>query len=470
MAPRKLLLALLLLLAPPQWAAASALDDGLQAFLRHPAILGARVGVLVEDLETGDRLLAHRPERALVPASNQKLLIGAAALAHWGPAQSFSTPVMVDGELDDKGVLHGSIWIVGRGDPSHVSESLWKLAEQVRLRGITEIREGLRIDASYFDGLRFHPDWGPFSASSDQAPTGSFAVNYSTFEIEVIGGAAVGEPVRVHVAPDTSYFRTRSDATTILRSKRLQLQLAPLADGSGERVLVKGAFPLGSEPLLYRRAVSMPSRYAAAVLRTQLEAHGVRVRGQIRYADVPVRAREFFQFKGQSVGEIVWKLNKYSNNFIAEQLTKKLGADVYGPPGTWTKGARAIEAFLRSIGIDDRQGVIADGSGLSRRNKISPQTLVSVLRRASRSFDSGPEFLASLPLGGLDGTLEDRMEDGAILVRGKTGHLRRVSSLSGVVPAPDGRWLAFAILVNGARGNRLDVDAAIDALVAALGS
>ncbi len=471
MLPRRLLIALVFFcIVLPQRGAAGGLEEGLQAFLRHPAIRGARVGVLVEDLERGERLLAHRPERALVPASNQKLLISAAALAHWGPSHSFSTPVMIDGELDDEGVLHGSLWIVGRGDPSHVSESLWKLAEQVRLLGITEIRQGLRVDASYFDGLRFHPDWGPFSASSDQAPTSSFAVNYSTFEIEVIGGAAVGDPARVQLAPDTSYFRTRSDATTILHSRRLQLQLAPLADGSGERVLVSGAFPLGSQPLLYRRAVSMPSRYAAAVLRTQLEAQGVRVHGQTRYAEVPVRAREFFQFEGQSVGEIVWKLNKYSNNFIAEQLTKKLGADVYGPPGTWTKGARAMEAFLRSIGIDDRQGVIADGSGLSRRNKVSPQTLVSVLRRAARSFDSGPEFLASLPLGGLDGTLEDRMEDGAIPVRGKTGHLRRVSSLSGVVPAPDGRWLAFAILVNGARGNRLDVDAAIDALVRALGS
>ena len=471
MPPRSLLIALVLFcIALPQRGVAGALEEGLQAFLRHPALQGARVGVLVEDLATGKRLLAHRQGRALVPASNQKLLISAAALAHWGPSHSFSTPVMIDGELDAKGVLHGALWIVGRGDPSHVSESLWKLAEQVRLRGITEIREGLRVDASYFDALRFHPDWGPFSASSDQAPTSSFAVNYSTFEIEVIGGAAVGDPARVQVAPDTSYFRARSDATTILHSRRLQLQLVPLADGSGERVLVRGAFPLGSKPLLYRRAVSMPSRYAAAVLRTQLEAQGVRVQGHTRYADVPVRAREFFQFEGQSVGEIVWKLNKYSNNFIAEQLTKKLGAEVYGPPGTWTKGARALEAFLRSIGIDDRQGVIADGSGLSRRNKVSPQTLVSVLRRAARSFAFGPEFLASLPLGGLDGTLEDRMEDGAISVRGKTGHLRRVSSLSGVVPSPDGRWLAFAILVNGARGNRLDVDAAIDALVGALGS
>jgi D-alanyl-D-alanine carboxypeptidase/D-alanyl-D-alanine-endopeptidase (penicillin-binding protein 4) len=235
-------------------------------------------------------------------------------------------------------------------------------------------------------------------------------------------------------------------------------------------VLVSGAFPLGSEPLSYWRSVSMPSRYAAAVLRTQLEAQGVRVRGPTRLSSAPEGAVELFRFKGETVGEIVWKLNKYSNNFIAEQLTKKLGAEVYGPPGSWTKGARALGEFLHSVGIEDRQAVIADGSGLSRRNRVSPQTLVALVRSAARGFASGPEFLASLPIGGLDGTLEDRMESGAIPVRGKTGHLRRVSSLSGVVPGAEGRWLAFAILVNGARGNRLEVDAAIDAFVGELGS
>jgi D-alanyl-D-alanine carboxypeptidase/D-alanyl-D-alanine-endopeptidase (penicillin-binding protein 4) len=461
---------ILLSLAAPTFGASAGPEQGLQAFLGHPAIRGARVGVLVEDLDSGTRLLAHQSDRALVPASNQKLLVSAAALSHWGPAHRFETPVMIDGKVDSGGVLHGTLWIVGKGDPSHVSESIWKLAEEVRMHGIEEIRGGLGIDASYFDSIRFHPDWAPVLTLTEQRPTSGFAVNYSAFQISVIGGDEVGQPARVQVAPETPYFRARSDAVTIQQARRLQLQLTPLPDGSGERVLVTGAFPLGNKPLSYWRSVSMPSRYAAAVLRTQLEAQGVRVRGPTRLSSTPEGAVELFRFKGETVGEIVWKLNKYSNNFIAEQLTKKLGAELYGPPGSWTKGGRALGEFLQGIGIQDRQVVIADGSGLSRRNRVSPQTLVALVRRAARGFASGPEFLASLPLGGLDGTLEDRMENGAIAVRGKTGHLRRVSSLSGIVPGATGRWLAFAILVNGARGNRLEVDAAIDAFVAELGS
>jgi D-alanyl-D-alanine carboxypeptidase/D-alanyl-D-alanine-endopeptidase (penicillin-binding protein 4) len=99
---------------------------------------------------------------------------------------------------------------------------------------------------------------------------------------------------------------------------------------------------------------------------------------------------------------------------------------------------------------------------------VSPATLTRVVRHAAASFAYGPEFVASLPLGGLDGTLEDRMDGAAGGVRAKTGHLRHVASLSGVAPGPDGELLAFSVLVNGARGGYEDVDAAVDAFVAAL--
>jgi D-alanyl-D-alanine carboxypeptidase/D-alanyl-D-alanine-endopeptidase (penicillin-binding protein 4) len=114
--------------------------------------------------------------------------------------------------------------------------------------------------------------------------------------------------------------------------------------------------------------------------------------------------------------------------------------------------------------------VIADASGLSARNRVSPATLVALIRLAARDPDWGPEFLASLSLGGRDGTLRERELGDQSGVRAKTGHLRAVASLSGVFPAPDGRRRAFSMIVNGARRGREDVDAALDAFVAALGA
>ncbi len=447
--------------------ASSDADEALRALLAHRALRGARVGVVVASLESGKRLLARNPNKLLVPASNQKLLLAATALAHWGPAARFETPVFVDGPVDAQGVVTGTLWLEGRGDPTLVSESLWKLAEEIRLHGISQIRGGIGVDSSYFEAVQIHPDWEPVSLRAYHAPSSAFAANYSSYRIEISAAAEAGRPATVTVAPFTSYFRIRSDVLTIAQPGPLELDLGPLPDGSGERVEVHGVVPLAGKPKTYWRAVTMPELYAASLLRTQLETQGVRVRGPIRIGRLPESARELLRFKGEPVGQIIRKLNKFSNNFIAAQLTKALGAEVHGAPGSWKKGIRVIQAHLDRIGSKGPRPVIVDGSGLSPRNRLSAGLLADVVRDAVRRFGSGPEFVASLPLGGLDGTLEDRMEGGQTHVRGKTGHLRHVSTLSGLLPRA-GEWLVFSVLVNGARGSSLDVDAAIDAFIAGL--
>lgn len=448
--------------------AAEGPTTALRSLLRSPALRGARVGVVVEHLGSGERLLARHADRALVPASNQKVVVAAAALSRWGPAHRFETPVYTAGPLDD-GVLDGTLWIEGRGDPGLVSEALWRLAEEIALRGVREIRGGIGIDVGYFDGARTHPDWEPVSARAYHAPSSAFAANYSSFRVEVEGAAQPGQPVIARVAPAIPYFGLRAEAITLDGRGALAVERAPLANGQGELVHVSGVFPVDREPRTYWRSVSLPEHYAGAVLRAQLEAQGIRVRGPVRIGTVPADAEELLRFRGERLDTLVHRLNKYSNNFIAEQLTRLLGAEAYGPPASWSKGARFLHEYLRSLGVDVRQLVIADGSGLSPRNRLSPAVLVRVIRESSRSFVYGPEFLASLPLGGLDGTLEDRMNGDTATVRGKTGHLRHVSSLCGVLPgSAGGGMLSFAVIVNGARGNALEVDEAIDGFVAAL--
>ncbi|HTO05742.1 MAG TPA: D-alanyl-D-alanine carboxypeptidase, partial [Myxococcota bacterium] len=218
------LLAGLLLLARPVGADEASLSQSLDAFLRTPALRGARVGVVVEDLATGERLAAHLPDADLVPASNQKLLISAAALERWGPAHRFETPVLVEGELAD-GVLDGTLWIVGQGDPSLVSETLWKLAEEVRLAGIREIKGGIGVDASRFDALRFHPDWEPVSSRAYYAPVAALSANYSSFRVDVVPGEKVGAPVQLRLAPSLPYFRGAADAVTLSGGGQLVLDV-----------------------------------------------------------------------------------------------------------------------------------------------------------------------------------------------------------------------------------------------------
>ena len=462
-------LALCAAIARPALAQESALSQALASFLKAPALRGARVGVLVVDLATGARLADHSSDEDLVPASNQKLLISAAALDRWGPAHRFETPILVEGELAD-GVLDGTLWVVGQGDPSFVSETMWKLAEEIRLAGVREIKGGIGVDTSRFDALRFHPDWEPVSSRAYYAPVSAWSANYSSFRVDVVPGERVGAPAVLRIAPELPYFRSVADAVTLRGGGQLALDVDVLPDGSGESVRVSGAVSADRPASTYWRAVGLPERYAAALLRAQLEAQGVRVAPRVRLGNAPAGARELLRFQGESLALEIRLLDKFSNNFVAEQLTKMLGADEFGPPATWEKGTRALAAYLETSGIADPALVVADGSGLSPRNRIAPATLVAVLRKAALRFESGAEFVSALPIGGSEGTLEDRMQDGAIQIRAKTGHLRRVAALSGIVPAADGSTRAFSILVNGARGEPDGVDAAIDALAAKLGS
>jgi D-alanyl-D-alanine carboxypeptidase/D-alanyl-D-alanine-endopeptidase (penicillin-binding protein 4) len=446
--------------------------EGEQAALRElladPRLRGARLGVRVADLWTGETLAAHQPEHVLVPASNHKLLISVAALEHWGPTHRFATGLFAAGVSD--GVVAGPLWIEGRGDPSLVSERLWSLAEELRLRGVRAIPDGLGVDARYFGGTGHHPDWHPLSQRAYEAPTAAFAANYSAFRAEVSPATEAGALARLDLSPRTDYFRTRAEARTVLGRGRLTLGVARLADASGERVYTAGSVAIDAGPDSFWRSVALPERYAASVLRLQLEAHGIRVGPGLQFGARPSDAVELLSFEGAPLSEVIGLLNKFSNNFVAEQLLKCLGAEVYGPPGTWENGARALEAWLVEKRIGGPETVVADASGLSARNRVAPATLVELLRRAARDPDWGPEFLASLPLGGRDGTLRERDLADRSGVRAKTGHLRAVTSLSGVLPAQDGRALVFSVIVNGARRAPADVDAAIDEFVSALGA
>ncbi len=460
---------LLSLLSPLAWAENGQPERALAEFLKKPAVRGGRIAVLVEGLETRAGIVGHNAEGLMVPASNQKLLIAGAALSHWGPAHHFETEIYVE-RPPRGGVLDGRLWIRGVGDPTLVSETIWKLAEEIRLLGIQEIRGGIGIDNTYFDRMRFHPDWGPRSTRAYHAATSAFAVNYSSFRVDITGPDEAKGPVMVQVAPNISYFRISSDALAVTKNAKPILDLKPLPDGSGERVLVHGTVRAKGAAKTYWRAVALPEIYAASLLRAQLQAQGVRVAGTDAVTSLPEGVTEFHRYKGESLGQIVSKLNKFSNNFIAEQLMKLLGAEMYGVPGSWEKGARAVRAYLTELGIDESGAIVADGSGLSPRNRVAASTLVAVIRDASARFGSGPEFLASLPLAGRDGTLKDRMVDDVGAVRGKTGHLKRVASLSGIATAGlanDQRWV-FSVMVNGARGGSEAVDLAIDEFLIAL--
>ena len=459
-------LAAAVLLLPPA-ARAAGLEARLEAALDDPGLRGARLGALVVELEGGGVLYAHDPDRALVPASNMKVLTAIAALSAFGPAHRFTTEVFAPTRPDAEGAV-AELWIRGGGDPALTSEEVWRLAADLRRLGLRRVAGGLRLDDSAFDSQRWHPSWGPVSARAYHAPVAALGVNYGAYSVTAIAGASPGDPVRVEVDPPIAYFPVVNRARTGAARGAPALQI-DRAHGEGvEQVIVSGTLPAGSEPKTAYRSVLDPLGYAGALLRMQLEANGIRVEGGARRGVVPPEAVRLLEFEGRALAEIVRLFVKHSNNAIAEGLLKALAARAGSHPATWEEGLAVVRRELAALGVPVDRATLVDGSGLSTENRVPPRVFVEALRIADRSFRFGPEFVSALPIGARDGTLEKRAEAAGDAVRAKTGLLTGATGLSGYARLADGRVVVFSILANGYRGSAEAAMNGIDRFVAAL--
>ncbi|HJO23321.1 MAG: D-alanyl-D-alanine carboxypeptidase/D-alanyl-D-alanine-endopeptidase [Myxococcota bacterium] len=441
---------------------APALVKRLDAALAHPSLRGSQIAALVVDAETGGVLYAHDPDRALVPASNVKILTGVAVLAALGPAHRFATEVLANRVPDAEGAVD-TLYVRGGGDPALTSEELWRLAADLRRGGLRKVREALVVDASLFDDERWHPSWGPVSARAYHAPIAGLTVNYAAFAARVVPGARPGDAVEVTLDPAVDGLRVVNRVRTVQRgAEHEKLDFERRRAEGFEEVLVSGMLRAGGEPVTLYRSVLDPVAYAASVLRLQLEANGVEVASAGGRGTIPEDAVALLRFEGRPLGEVVRLFMKYSNNAIGEGLVKALAARAGKVPATWPAGIAAVRDELARLGVGVEPITLVDGSGLSYANRVSPRVLVEALRLAAGAFRFGPEFVSSLPIAAADGTLEERFEGSAGAVRAKTGNLTRVTALSGYVRRADGRTAIFSLLVNGYRGEAEEVWRGVD--------
>jgi len=414
----------------------------LEELLAEQAWREAAVGVEVISVADGRRLYSHRAEELFIPASNMKLLTTAAALVRLGGGYTFRTEIYGDSPLAE-GRLAGNIYIKGYGDPALVYEELWKLARYLAGLGLREVTGDVVADESFFDKVRYGRGWPKRNKDRwYEAPVGALSFNFNTLEINVAPGTEVGQPPVVWLNPPLDSFVVVNQAQTAASGGRLEVELA---EG---RLLIRGSISRKARPKTFWRAVSQPAEYTAQAFAYYLKLAGIKLRGRVRRGMVPPSARLIHTHKSKPLALIVRGLNKFSNNFTAEQLLKTLGAEAYGPPGTADKGLRAVREFLRDIGVATERLVLVDGSGFSYDNRLSPRAIVQVLTYMYREFPVAAEYLASLSVAGVDGTLKRRMPEIKGWVRAKTGRIRKAVALSGYLATRSRQVLAFSILVN----------------------
>ena len=431
------------------------------------ALRRARISAYVVRANDGAVIFERSADRPLTPASNMKILTAMAALETFGPSHRFETTILADTSPDAAGEV-GTLYVRGGGDPALNSEDWWRLAADLRNRGLQRVRGDLVLEDGYFDAARWHHDWGQTSSRAYHAPVGGLTANYGAFAVTVRPGAASGDPVSAVIDPPVAYLSLVNRARTGPVGQRNSLVVDRVVGASGELVQVDGAIAANAEAKTYYRSVLDPTRYAGAVLRMQLAAVGVAVDGEVLAGAIPATALPVYVFEGRPVGEIVRLFVKFSNNAVAESLVKAMGARATGTPGSWKNGVPAYRAALESLGLDLAGLQIVDGSGLSYRDKLTPRALVDALGIAWRSFRIGPELAASLPIANGDGTLKNRVEEAPARVRAKTGLLTRVTSLSGFAELANGEMAIFSVLTNGYRGSDEQAMKALDHFVAVL--
>ncbi len=458
-------------------------------------------GILIADARTGEALYELNPERTFVPASNTKLFTTALAMATLGPDYHFRTTVESRGALDSDGRLHGDLTLVGRGDPGlsnrkfpyegrverdgPAGKILEELADAVAVKGVKEIDGDILGDDSYFPYDPYPAGWTAGDLYfSFGAPVSAIAVNENVLSIEVKPGERDGAPALLTIDPWAGHETFGHEITTGPLGSKPKFEV--IRQPGPYPILLRGSIPLGAEPAKLSLAMQDPAEYAAHLLKRLLEVRGVRVTGQARAQHAllppngatlalagdpppaPTNVLVLAEHLSPPLLELVRLLNKVSQNLYAELLLRAVAREKTGI-GSTEAGLKAEQEFLKSIGVADGEVLLADGSGLSGNNLVTPRATVTLLRWVAQQ-PWGEAYLLTLPVAGQDGTLENHMKGTAAAghVRAKTGALEHVRAISGFATTLGGERLVFAMFGNNNPQSGHDASAALDAIAVAM--
>jgi D-alanyl-D-alanine carboxypeptidase/D-alanyl-D-alanine-endopeptidase (penicillin-binding protein 4) len=434
---------------------------------------------LIVDAASGEMLFEQNADRYFVPASNMKLFTSALALAKLGPDYRFHTTLETSGTVAN-GVLMGNLALVGRGDPNLSNrkfpyelkeefdgppeKAIAELADGLVAKGVKEVTGDVIGDDSYFPRERYPSGWEIDDMVWEYgAAISAIVLDDNTVTLTLTPGEQPGSPVQGSVSPATPDFLVENDVTTSTAEVKSDLTLT--RDPGSHLVVVKGTMPANSQPRKLVLAVEEPAQHAAAVLKLLLEERGIRVDGVARArhkaAKIPEDPVVLAEHVSVPLGEAIRLSNKISQNLHTEMWLRTVARQ----SGVWATPDDLMQVpqdFYASAGVTPDDVIQSDASGLSRHDLVTPRAIVTLLTFAQKQpwFDT---YYNSLPVAGVDGTLEDRMKDtpAAGRIHAKTGSVAHVRTLSGFAETPGGRRLIFSFLSNNQAGRNHE---AVDAL------
>ena len=411
--------------------------------------LNRAIGVQVVSLETGETIYSHNPTKKFIPASNMKLITMAAALHYLGPNYRFETRLLVDGPIVD-GVVKGNVYIQGSGDPALTDGALEEITAAVARSGMREIDGNLILDDSFFDDQLRGPASYDNILKKGLPIQSALSYNFNIVEVTATPSEAAGTRANLFDG-GYGYFEVLNRVTT---SGRGRPWLTVRKSGGRDRVIVSGRVIAGDEERTGGFVSPDPPRYLASAFIGKLAARGVSFHGRVeKGVAIGAKLRVLYVHRSAPLIQIVELLGKDSNNFVAEQILKALGAHRWGAPGSFESGSKALTEYLVGLGHAKDSFRIDDGSGLSYENILTASILVDVLMELYRMPEIRTDFLCSLAVGGVDGTLARRFKSEEYFGRvvAKTGSLAGISSLSGFAFSEARGPVVFSVVLNGIR-------------------
>lgn len=434
------------------------LKEQLDDFFGDKSFNNAVWGVMVKSLKTGEVIYRRNADKLFTPASNMKLFTSAAAFLSLGSNYKYQTSFMGNGEFL-RGTLKGDLIIQGSGDPTFSNRfysSSKKIfedwADTLKAKGIYEITGDIYGDDSAFDNIGFGKGWHlDYESSWFASPSSALSFNDNIIEIR-IEPSEINFPAKVSIDPDTRFVTILPKVLTADESAESNIKAARVRGTN--LITVSGQIAKGTKTITEHVSISNPSLYFLTVLREVLEKSGIVIRGKIVRLDeadknidqnnlVPI-----FNHTSVPLRLIIREMNKNSNNFYAEQILKTIGLEE-NDLGTVDNGVKTSKILFNDMGINSESMVLADGSGLSRLNLVTPRQIINLLTYMYKHEDF-IKYYESLPIAGIDGTMADRMKRTVAQnnVHAKPGYNEFVSSLSGYLKTISGEPLVFSMIVN----------------------
>ncbi|MDM7273006.1 MAG: D-alanyl-D-alanine carboxypeptidase/D-alanyl-D-alanine-endopeptidase [Sulfurihydrogenibium azorense] len=401
------------------------------------------VGIYVESLATKSFKFALKDKQPFIPASNQKILTTASAIINLTPDYRFKTQILTDGFVKD-GVLKGNLYLKGGADPSLSYEDLKSFADYLKQIGILKIEGDIIGDNSFFlEEGRGHGWPEKDFEYCFTAPFSALSLNENCLRLELISDK---KRVSVKMYPDNEYYEIVNNLAISKKYSDYKVKV------EGRKIYLTGYIKSLSKAEV-SIPVENPSLHTTSAFYKMMKESGIKITGKYHLGKTPPNANPVITHKSQPLKEIIKKANKDSNNFYAEQIFRTLGKEILGKGDTETSATVVINT-LKKVGIDVSNIRIYDGSGLSKFNQLTPESIAKILSYMYNTpyfFD----FYQSLAVAGTDGTLKHRFKDVKGKIYAKTGYIKGVKNLSGYILSDNGEVYVFSILVNNLKSTEI---------------